>query len=245
MTEFSPIPAHPEALCEMALGVLDPEERTSVLAHLARCPACREDLLELSAVADQLAAHAPSVEPPAGFEDRVLARLDAAVFAEPVPFASRSDRSRGVAYGAKSRSGGAKRPFSWKHIATAAAVAAIALGAGTAIDLAGGSSTTPSPAAAGGSWYSTLLVGPSGPVGKVFVDSDGRPWMSMGISGGQLGTLRCELVSPSGKVLVLGTFEVTSQGGYWATYIPAAAKGATTVRLVDITGKMVATATIR
>ncbi len=218
-----------------------------MLAHLTHCATCREELHELSAVADRVAAQAPPVEPQAGFEDRVLARLDGVGAPRAlIPHGLAASGVRRASRTAANR--GDQRRFTWRQVAAVAAAASIVVGAGTAIGMAAGSTSSNNPVATGattGGWYATLLVGPSGPVGKVFVDSDGHPWMSMGISGSNLGTLRCELVSPSGKVVTLGTFEVSSQGGYWATYIPSAADGATIVRLVDTSGKMVATATMR
>ena len=247
MTDVFQPGAHPDALADFALGVLDAEERTSMLAHLSHCATCREELLELSAVADRVAAQAPPVEPQAGFEDRVLARLDGVGSLRPLrPQGLADSNVRGGSRAAAKR--GDKRRFTWRQVVAAAAAASIVLGAGTAIGMAAGSTSSTNPVAtgvSGGGWYATLLVGPSGPVGKVFVDFDGHPWMSMGISGSNRGTLRCELVSPSGKVVTLGTFEVSAEGGYWATYIPSAADGATIVRLVDPSGKMVATATMR
>ncbi len=242
MTDYTRSDSHPETLAEMALGVLDPEERTSVLTHLANCPACREELLELSAVADRIAAQAPLAEPPAGFEDRVLARIDSQILGG-ISALPRNRWERAVRH--TYRAAGGRRSVSWKHLAAVAAAAALLLGAGAAIGSA--ATGTPSTVASDttGGWSASLLVGPSGPVGRVFFDSDSHPWMSMGISASQVGTLRCELVSPAGKVIVLGTFQVTSQGGYWATYIPGSARGANTVRLVDTSGKMVATATMK
>jgi hypothetical protein len=63
-------------LPELALGIADGEERARALEHLAGCPDCRRELEELSRVADELIALAPEREPPAGFEARVLERLD-------------------------------------------------------------------------------------------------------------------------------------------------------------------------
>lgn len=62
---------------EAALGLLAGSERAQVLAHLDTCDNCRELIRELSAVADDLVLVAPNAEPPAGFEERVLAHLDA------------------------------------------------------------------------------------------------------------------------------------------------------------------------
>jgi anti-sigma-K factor RskA len=75
-----------ELAAELALGILDGEERAQALRHLAECPECRRAVEELTAVADELLMLAPEREPPAGFESRVLARL------QPPPAATRATR---------------------------------------------------------------------------------------------------------------------------------------------------------
>ena len=64
------------AAAEVALDQLTGSERAAALGHLASCPECRAEVTELAAVADSLLLLAPSVEPPSGFESRVLGRLD-------------------------------------------------------------------------------------------------------------------------------------------------------------------------
>jgi hypothetical protein len=64
-----------ELLPELALGILGGEDRARALDHLTRCADCSSELAALSRAADGLLALAPQQEPPAGFEDRVLARL--------------------------------------------------------------------------------------------------------------------------------------------------------------------------
>ena len=64
-----------ELLPELALGILGGEERARALEHLTRCADCSSELAALSRAADGLLTLAPQQEPPAGFEDRVLARL--------------------------------------------------------------------------------------------------------------------------------------------------------------------------
>lgn len=64
-----------DALTEVALGVADGPTRGAVLAHLATCDRCRDELSSLAAAADELLLLAPEREPAAGFEGRVLARL--------------------------------------------------------------------------------------------------------------------------------------------------------------------------
>jgi hypothetical protein len=64
-----------ELAAELALGVVEGEERGRALEHLADCPECRSRVEELSEVADQLLLLAPHREPPVGFESRVLGPL--------------------------------------------------------------------------------------------------------------------------------------------------------------------------
>jgi anti-sigma factor RsiW len=63
------------ALAAEALGALDGEERTHLLAHLAACPACQAELAELRASVGLLAAAAPAAPMDAVRSDRVRARL--------------------------------------------------------------------------------------------------------------------------------------------------------------------------
>lgn len=72
-----------ELAAELALGGVAGAERAAVLAHLAGCDACRTLVDQLARAADNLLLLAPALEPPPGFESRVLARIAAA--AEPVP----------------------------------------------------------------------------------------------------------------------------------------------------------------
>jgi hypothetical protein len=60
---------------ELALGIVEGEERGRALDHLADCPECRRRVEELAEVADQLLLLAPHKEVPVGFESRVLGRV--------------------------------------------------------------------------------------------------------------------------------------------------------------------------
>jgi anti-sigma factor RsiW len=60
---------------DLALDIVDGEDRAVLLGHIASCPGCRDEVRSLGTVADRLLRAAPPVEPPGGFEDRVLARL--------------------------------------------------------------------------------------------------------------------------------------------------------------------------
>lgn len=62
---------------ELALGQLDEPLRGQMLAHAAGCQGCHSLLDGVATVADHLLLAAPQVEPPAGFENRVLDRIAA------------------------------------------------------------------------------------------------------------------------------------------------------------------------
>jgi len=63
---------------ELALGVLDGEQRARVLTHARDCAPCRAHLDELAVVAQEILTAAPAHEPPPGFESRVLDKLQPA-----------------------------------------------------------------------------------------------------------------------------------------------------------------------
>lgn len=64
-----------ELAAELALGVVDGEERARALEHIAVCRDCRAHVDRLAAVADGLLLLAPNREVPIGFESRTLERM--------------------------------------------------------------------------------------------------------------------------------------------------------------------------
>lgn len=60
---------------KVALGVADGEDRARVLDHVVECPECRQELEDLTALADDLVVLAPEHEPPLGFELRTIRGL--------------------------------------------------------------------------------------------------------------------------------------------------------------------------
>ena len=64
---------------ELALGLVTGPERGEVLAHLQTCPSCQLDVDALAALSDRILQLAAEAEPPAGFETRVLQRIEAQV----------------------------------------------------------------------------------------------------------------------------------------------------------------------
>jgi anti-sigma-K factor RskA len=64
-----------EMAADLALGIVEGEERGRALQHLADCPDCRAEVEKYSELADELLLLSPRREPPVGFESRVLDEL--------------------------------------------------------------------------------------------------------------------------------------------------------------------------
>jgi hypothetical protein len=84
-----------EIAAELALGTAPGDLREGAVRHLERCSSCRGDVEALADTADALLHVLPPVDPPAGFESRVLARIAADVDTYRV----RPSRRRGWAVG--------------------------------------------------------------------------------------------------------------------------------------------------
>jgi hypothetical protein len=84
-----------EVADELALDMLTGAERAAALLHLERCDSCRGVIASLTVTADVVLLATPTIPPPAGFESRVLARVDETnedETNEPVPLVSRRRR---------------------------------------------------------------------------------------------------------------------------------------------------------
>lgn len=64
-----------EVAADFALGLVDGETRSGVVAHIEKCAACRAQVNEFTDAADSLLLLVPETEPPAGFESRVLEKI--------------------------------------------------------------------------------------------------------------------------------------------------------------------------
>lgn len=207
--------AHAE---EVAIGHLEGPLRSELLAHVARCPTCHSLLDGLVTTADRLLLAAPEVEPPPGFEARVLARLD---------------------------DDAADRPHArrrWPLISAAAAVMLVAgsLVAGALIadrsssDDADDREATAAPivTTSGDEIGSISLV--YEPFAHVLITIDER--------GGGPGVRSCELQTPDGEWHRVGSWEASDvYTGVWATGIDDDLLDATAMH-ITAEGEIVATA---
>lgn len=113
-----------EVAAELALGLLSGAERAEALAHMERCGRCQDEVASLTGVAEQLLLLAPEIPPPAGFESRVLARID------PVPEALRPSGSSGTGRSGVDRPRNRQRSRPWRSVLGAvAAVLVVVVGA--------------------------------------------------------------------------------------------------------------------
>ena len=211
-----------DELAELALGVLTGRDRVRVLSHVDACPRCTDELEQLSRVADAVVQMAPAVEPPVGFEVRLLERMGVAD--------ERRHRRR-------------IRPSTWVPAGVAAAAAAVALGLGLGLS----SSPAPTVSAHAGTPHqlSADLVEDGSTVGHVMTFGGDKPWMWMTLTDSAArGTVTCAVVTADGVRHRVGSFD-TSQGyGTWAAPLHVNPAQVRTAEVVSPSGTVIATASL-
>ena len=215
-------------LDELALDVLPGDQRAALLAHLEGCAACRRLLDELSESADGLLLAAPAVEPPAGFEDRVAVRLDAARSE-----GTRSRRRHGSSWGSAGRSA------RLRLVAAAAAAVVLVTVGGLAGARLGGNGE-------GHELQTARLISASGvEIGDVSTYAGSPPWFFMRLDGPlPNGTYDCVLDTDDGRTVPIGDLWAHDNKGGWGEHVSVDPGHVKTARLVDSHGVTVATATI-
>jgi hypothetical protein len=216
-----------EALPEVALGIADGEQRALALEHIAGCSDCRRELEELSTLADELISLAPQREPPPGFENRVLDRLDV-----------RQPRRRP-----------ARRRL--RRLAFAAAVPAVAAATALAIsvsyssDLRLANQYRAALMGAHGKYFqSASLHAPAGQVAGIVFAYQGSPsWMFYTLHGPYgTGPYREQILTRSGTTLTLPPFTLVN--GSWGIATPVPVRDIALVKLISKPGGVTLTATL-
>ncbi len=221
---------------ELALGLLGEPQRTGLLAHAARCPACRALLDDLAAVGDRLLLAAPELEPPAGFESRVLDRLPAPTGAGDTGASATSGHRRAPAW---ARGGRRHRP-GWR--ATAAAGVALVVGAVAATVIVTGRETGDVDA------EGAIVTASGQEVGEIRLLTKPVPHLLITVPNpqGAPGVRFCELQRPDGSWVRVGSWEaVDIASGVWAAGIDPSLLDASAMRVVTDQGVLLATATLR
>jgi hypothetical protein len=177
---------------DIALGIVEGEERGRALQHLAECPECRAEVEKFSDVADELLLLAPHREAPVGFESRVLNEL------LPAPKPKRRRRLRLVLAPA----------------AAALAAAAIVL-AIVAPDLRLASHYRSTLDQANGKEFeSYALQAGDTHVGTVFSYEGSPSWVHIDVDAGHsAGLTSAELVTDNGGQIQLHWFHLDRAGG--------------------------------
>ncbi|MEV8015375.1 hypothetical protein AB0O76_03245 [Streptomyces sp. NPDC086554] len=206
---------------ELALGVLPARERAEAVAHLDRCPDCREHVERLTVVGDSLLALLPDAEPPVGFESRVVRALGAA----PAP----------------------KRRRHRLRLAAAAAAAALACGfggwaIGTVVEAAPPSVSQQTE----GGLREAALVSDGHEVGRVYAHAGDGGWvyMTVDLDGNDRGPVRCLLVYADGSTVPVGSFPLKGGYGYWGGPAATDLTTLTGARLMAPDGSILATASL-
>jgi Putative zinc-finger len=201
-------------LPELALGIAAGDDRARALEHLADCAACRGRLEELSSVADELLLLAPAQEPPAGFETRVLGRL------EPPP-RRRRRRILVPAFAA----------------GAAALAAALAMWVTTKEDRDLASRYRDTLAEANGKYLTAEpLTAPGGERAGTVFGYEGEPsWVLVTVYEDERptpGQYQAQVITAEGKRLGLGPIDVTRDGGSGGESIPIHFHRVSEVRLL-------------
>jgi hypothetical protein len=201
---------------EIALGVLPGEQRAAALTHLDGCADCREHIEQLTMVGDALLDLVPGVEPPLGFETRVMNRLN------PTP----PQRRR------------------WLPLTAAAAVIALVFGVGGWV--AGAvTRPSPAPPQQHSDYVllEAAFTAGSERVGTIYAYAGKRDWVYMWVRAQPgIATVSCELVRRDGSTVRLGSFRLDNGRGYWAAPTPVDPLTVAGARVVTEDGTVLATA---
>lgn len=218
---------------ELALGVLTGRERARAIAHLDRCDACRENIRQLTLTGESLVGLLPAVEPPAGFETRVLDRLG---LSAPAPVAVVPAVVPAVAGGSR------RKPGFTRRMLTAAAVTLAIVGAG--LGGWGLRGASPAPATASPPLSSAVLLTASHhSVGKIFVYGGHPRWLYMSLDvAAKNGSVICQLVGKDGRITTVGSFWLVDGYGSWGSPDPADHGPLAGARIVSTDGTVLATA---
>jgi hypothetical protein len=207
---------------ELALDVLPGDVRALALQHLDDCPSCRALVEGLSETADELLFAHGGLEPPAGFEDRVMARLGAE------PTALRRPRRR--------------LPI----LAAAAAILVAALVGVGAVALRAGSHRGPVAAAEVDERHAPLIAPSGAAVGDASAYAGRQAWFFMRVNQGVApGTYECVLDVTGGRTIRVGTLTVTGGKGAWGENLTVPASSIRDARLVTSHGGTIATAVLQ
>lgn len=214
---------------ELALDVLSGHERADALAHLEDCSRCQDRVSALTATADHLLELLPPVEPPAGFEQRVINAL----VVPPPPRARR-----------------------WQ-LPVAAGLAAVALATSGSIVNRIAHNQTPTDASPrtqtsndGQTGERTVLYAPlttaeQHQVGQAYLYPGNPAWIYLSLDAPNTttaDTINCEVVRQDGSTVPVGSFPLINGHGTWGGPAPIDRDTLATAKLTNRNGHTLAKA---
>ncbi len=216
-------PEYSDDLAELALGVLTGRDRARALSHVESCQRCADELEQLSRVADTVVQAAPEMDPPIGFEVRLLERMGFATV----------DQKRHRRF----------RASRLVPLGVAAAVVGLGLGLGLTLTSSPGPNTSAQSHRSGG--VSADLVADGVAVGKVDAFGGSKPWISMTLDDSPArGTVMCAVTTKDGMTHWVGSFVVRKGYGAWAAPLDVSPSSIRTAEVVSPSGTVFATATL-
>jgi hypothetical protein len=212
MTDFERCEQIRDLLPELATGVAAGDDRARVLTHLAGCPACRQELDEMTTVVDELVLLAPEREPSSGFENRVLAAVEVRPRTRRAPFVLAAAAS---IIGALLAGG-----IVWQQTADDRD---LARSYRHTLDVADGHYLTAAPISSTEIPDAGHAFAYEGNPSWVFMTVDTAPWT---------GRYRVQLVTTEGKTVDLGWCQVADGHGSWGRAVDVPIHDISELRLV-------------
>ena len=203
---------------ELALNIASGDDRAEALQHLASCSECRNELESISEVADGLLFLAPPVEPPPGFETRVLGEPPSALrrWARPLAAAAAVIAIAGAAAGLTWTAGGHDRSLAADAIQQQQELGRV-----------------------NGNYFAAAQVrGDDGTkVGQAF-GYDGSPsWIYVVGGRAMMGhRYRVWAITGGGRRIDLGSMSITASDRGWGAMIPVGLHDVRALRIVGHSG---------
>ncbi|HVB01564.1 MAG TPA: zf-HC2 domain-containing protein [Acidimicrobiales bacterium] len=210
--------AYCDDLVEFGLGLLSGRRRAEVLEHLETCSRCAVEMEGNVIAADALLALTPEIDPPIGFETRLVKRFD-------------------------DRRVSRHRPFR-VALSAAAAVLAIVLGFGIGA-LATDHGNSHSAQLSANTVSAQLALNGHG-LGSVYLASGSPAWMFMSVDYAHWsGEVWCQITTANGNQETVGRFNLVNGYGAWGVPLHVKASDILSASLVDVSGVVLGKAELR
>lgn len=207
-----------DGLVEFSLGLLAGRQRAELLAHLDGCPRCRLENEDNVAALDAILLLSPEVDPPVGFETRLVSRLGE----PPVP---RRHRARIIS-------------------SVAAVILAIAVGIG--IGSVAINPVHPHPTGSPVTTHTAVLAFDGHAIGSVQLVTGTPPWMIMSVDDAHWsGEVWCQITTVNGAHDTVGRFNLINGYGSWGVPLGVTVAEIRSARLIDARGVVLAEAALR